>query len=111
MTPEATTHETRAAAPAARLALLYQHAWRLRGALALDAYEELATRYAMVSHLGYAVIGVVVALTAFLLPPRLAGIAGLVFFLNGVYGWVAGSMFSRRARRLLAGGAAGHVTA
>jgi uncharacterized membrane protein len=93
------------------LGLLYGHAWRLRAALALDDYEALATRHAMLSHLGYAAIGVLVALVAVLLPPRLAGAAGLVFFLNGAYGWVAGSMFSRRARRVLARSAPEHTVA
>lgn len=64
------------------LGLLYGHAWRLRAALA-----------------------------AVLLPPRLAGAAGLVFFLYGAYGWVAGSMFSRRARRVLARSAPEHTAA
>lgn len=93
------------------LALLYRHAWRLRAALALDEYEELATRHAMFSHVGYAAIGALVALAAVLLPPRLASGAGFVFFLNGVYGWAAGRVFGRRARRVLARGAPEHRAA
>jgi Endosomal/lysosomal potassium channel TMEM175 len=87
--------------------LLYQHVWRLRGALQLDEFETLRTAQSRASHFSYAAVGVLVALTAVLLPTRFVGLSGLLFFLNGVLATWIGRHYGRRWRALLAQPAAG----
>jgi uncharacterized membrane protein len=82
--------------------LLYQHVWRLRGALQLDELETLRTAQSRATHFGYAAVGVAVALTAVLLPTRLAGLSGLLFFLNAAVATWSGWYYGRRWRALLA---------
>ena len=82
--------------------LLYQHAWRLRGALQLDEFETLRTAEGRAAHFSYAAVGVVVALAAALLPTRLAGVSGLLFFLNAAVASWLGRHYGRRVRALLA---------
>jgi len=84
------------------LGLLNLHAYRLRETLGLDDYETLATRHSVLTHFGYALVGVLAMLAALLLPRQLTGVAGLVFFLNAVVGWGLGATFRRRAQRILA---------
>jgi uncharacterized membrane protein len=84
------------------LGLLNLHAYRLRAALGLDEYETLATRFTVQSQFGYASVGVVVMVVALLLPASLAGVAGLLFFLNAVIGWGFGRNFRRSSQRILA---------
>jgi hypothetical protein len=81
--------------------LLYQHAWRLRGALQLSEFESLRTAHSRVGHFAYAAVGVAVALAAVLLPTRLAGLSGFLFFLNAVVGTVLSRIYGRRTRALL----------
>jgi uncharacterized membrane protein len=81
--------------------LLYQHAWRLRGALELNELETLRTAESRAAHFSYAAVGVVVALAAVLLPARLAGLSGLLFFLNAVVATWVGQRFGRRVRAVL----------
>ena len=85
-------------------ALLYQHAWKVRGALQLNEFEMLRTAQTRSMHFGFAAVGVLVALAAVLLPTRLAGASGLLFFLNALVGMLGGWMYGRRARALLAQG-------
>ena len=82
--------------------LLYQHVWRLRGALQLNELETLRTAQSRTAHFGYAAVGVAVALAALLLPTRLVGLSGLLFFLNGVVAAWLGRHYGRRWRALLA---------
>ena len=82
--------------------LLYQHAWNVRAALQLDAFETVRTAQARAQHFGFAAVGVLVALAAVLLPTRFAGSSGLLFFLNGVVGTLAGWSYGRLARAALA---------
>jgi len=82
--------------------LLYQHAWRVRAALQLNEYETLRTVQTRTQHFAFAAVGVLVALAAVLLPTRLAGASGLLFFLNGAAGALVGWAYGRRARELLA---------
>lgn len=82
--------------------LLYQYAWRLRGALQLDELETLRTAQGRAAHFSYAAVGVLVALAAVLLPTRLAGLSGLLFFLNGVVATWLGWHYGGRWRALLA---------
>ena len=84
------------------LGLLYQHAWRVRDALQLDEMEQLRTAQTRLQHFCFAAVGVLVALAALLLPTRLAGQAGFLFFLNGVVGFVVPWIYGRRARAIQA---------
>jgi uncharacterized membrane protein len=83
-------------------ALMYRYAYRHRIELALNEYETLRTRHAMINHLGFASVGILVAITALLLPLRMAGLSGFLFCLNGVYGVIVGSIFRKRQRLALA---------
>ena len=82
--------------------LLYQHAWQVREPLQLNAYETLRTAQSRTEHFAFAAVGVLVALAAVLLPSRLAGISGLLFFLNAFAGTLVGWVYGRRAKLLLA---------
>jgi uncharacterized membrane protein len=82
--------------------LLYQHAWEVRAALQLDAFETLRTAQARAQHFGFAAVGVLVALAAVSLPTRFAGVSGLLFFLNAAVGTLVGWRYGKRARALLA---------
>ncbi len=81
-------------------AFMYRYAERMGEALDLDPYERLRTRQALVDHAAYAILGVVVAVTATALPPARCGNAGFLFFLIGPYHFVSGSLFGRRVRAL-----------
>jgi hypothetical protein len=91
--------------------LLYQYVWRLRGALELDELETLRTAQSRAAHFSYAAVGVAVAVAAVLLPARLAGLSGLLFFLNGVVATWLGRHYGRRWRALLAQRTAASVPA
>ena len=83
-------------------ALLYHYAYSKRDELELNEYEMLCTRHAVIHFGAFGGIGVFVAVAALALPARYVGYAGLLFCLNGVWGWIAGWVFGRRQRRLLA---------
>jgi uncharacterized membrane protein len=82
-------------------ALMYRYAYRNRMALELNEYEVLRTRHAMINHVGFASVGILVAIAALLLPLRLAGLSGFLFCLNGVYGVIVGSIFRKRQKLAL----------
>jgi uncharacterized membrane protein len=82
-------------------ALLYRYAYSKRAALELNEYEALCTRNAVIHHIGFAGVAVIVIAVALLLPDRYAGLAGLLFSLNGVWGWLAGSMMGKQERLAL----------
>lgn len=82
-------------------ALLYHHAYSKRQELLLNEYETLRTRHAVMFHIGFALIGVLVIISALLLPERYAGMAGLLFCLNAVIGFVGGSTLGKRERHAL----------
>ncbi len=79
-------------------ALLYHYAYQKRKELELNEYEALSTRNNVIHHLGFAGVAVIVAVVALLVPEKYAGTAGLLFTLNGVWGWVAGSMLGKQER-------------
>ena len=79
-------------------ALLYQYAYRKRVELQLNEYETLRTRRAVINHLGFAFVGVLVAVVALLLPPRLAAASGYLFCLNGVHGFAVGAFFGKKEK-------------
>jgi len=79
-------------------ALLYHYAYQKRKELELNEYEALSTRNNIIHHAGFAGVAVIVAVVAVLVPEKYAGTAGLLFTLNGVWGWVAGSMLGKQER-------------
>jgi uncharacterized membrane protein len=83
------------------LALLYRYAYKKRDELELNAYEALCTRNAIINFAGFAGIGVVVAIAAVTLPSQYAGYAGILFSLNGVWGWLAGVTQGKQERLVL----------
>ncbi len=85
----------------ALFALLYRYAYKMRKELELNEYEALSTRNAVIQHSGYALVAIIVAIVAMLLPERHAGLAGLLFCLNGVWGWIVGSVLGKRERLAL----------
>jgi len=86
----------------ALFALLYHYAYQLRSELELNEYETLRTRHAVVFHVSFALVGVLVIAVAALLPARYAGYAGLLYTLNGVVGFTAGAILGKRERLALA---------
>lgn len=83
------------------LALLYQYAYKKRHELELNAYEALCTRNAIINFTGFAGVGVIVAIAAVALPAPYAGYAGILFSLNGVWGWLAGAKLGKQERLTL----------
>src|SRR6267154_6340174 len=69
-------------------ALLYRYAYRLRKELELNEYEALSTRNSIIDHIGLAGVALIVAGVALSVPEQYAGRAGLLFTLNGVWGWI-----------------------
>lgn len=79
-------------------ALLYQYAYSKRKELELNEYEALCTRDAVFLFIGFAGVGVIVALAAALLPPAYVGYAGVLFCLFAVWGRVARATFGKQER-------------
>lgn len=82
-------------------ALMYHYAYRKRAELCLSEYETLRTWHAVVFSLGFAAVGVLVMVVASLVPVRYAGTAGLLYMLNAVVGFAAGSVLGKRERTAL----------
>jgi uncharacterized membrane protein len=83
-------------------AALYQYAYKKRRELELNEYEVLATRNAIIHFAGFAGVGVVVAIAAVVLPPPYVAYAGILFSLNGIWGWASGSILGKKERLALA---------
>jgi uncharacterized membrane protein len=79
-------------------ALLYAYAYRKRADLDLNEYETLVTRKSLVDHIAMAALGVLIAIIAKLLPPNLAGGAGYLYALIGVYHGVSGTIYSKKEK-------------
>jgi uncharacterized membrane protein len=79
-------------------ALLYHHAYTRRTELELNEYEALRTIHAVLFQLGFAGVGVMVIVLALLLPVRMAGYAGMFYSMNGVVGFVLGSILGKKER-------------
>jgi uncharacterized membrane protein len=82
-------------------ALLYRYAYKMRKELELNEYEALSTRNSIIHHSGFAGVAVIVAVVALSVPEQHAGLAGLLFSLNGVWGWIAGVMLGKQERLAL----------
>ncbi|HET9834185.1 MAG TPA: hypothetical protein VFP91_20820 [Vicinamibacterales bacterium] len=93
------------AAVFAILAALYGHAYRRRDMLRLTPAEIVDTRvdvYRNLAFVGIGLLSVVVAIVASMYVPRLAGVAGYVYFLVGVSEWTLGAYNGRLRRQLAA---------
>ena len=85
----------------ALFALLYHYAYTKRAELELNEYEALRTLHAVIFQVCFAAVGVLVIVVTLLLPQQRAGFAGLLFSLNGVVGFAAGSILGKRERAAL----------
>jgi hypothetical protein len=83
------------------LFLLHVHAYRLRTILELNEIETHITRYEMMNQFAMVCFGVVSALIAFLVPPRLAGIAGYLYAGIGIYHFIAGWVMGTRGEKIV----------
>jgi uncharacterized membrane protein len=82
-------------------ALLYLYAYQKRVELELNEYETLSTRNQIINNAGFAMVGVIVAVAAVTVPERYAGFTGLLFTLNGFWGWFAGVKLGKQERLAL----------
>lgn len=82
-------------------ALLYHYAYQKRTQLELNEYEALCTRHSVIHFTGLAGVGVLVIVAAIALPSGKVGYAGFLFCLNGLWGWLAGSILGKRERLML----------
>jgi uncharacterized membrane protein len=82
------------------LALMYAHAYRRRGALALTPLEAFDTRASIRSHLLSAGIGALSVVVALTVPLHLVGLAGYVYFLFGPVLAIHGTQTGKRRKRL-----------
>ena len=81
--------------------LLYHYAYGLRKELDLNEYESLRTRHEGYHQLAMVALGLIVSTTAMLLPTNLAGLAGYLYGLIGVYYWVAETIYGKKERLAL----------
>ena len=84
-------------------ALMYWHAWRMRGQLAFNEIEGLRTRNVLINHLAMAVIGLCSLLLALVLPERHVGWTGYFYFVISIYLTIARFTFRRHERRVIEG--------
>jgi len=81
-------------------ALLYLYAYRKRTALKLNELEIHRTRHSLIDNCGMAGIGLASAGATFVLPDRLVGLAGLIYFSIGIYEWIAGAILGKHEQRI-----------
>lgn len=80
--------------------LLYGYAWRLRGVLELDAFEQLLTRNSLSEHVVLMAIGGGSVLLALFLPEHQVGLAGAFYMVLAPYFTWAGRRQGRQLHRL-----------
>jgi uncharacterized membrane protein len=83
-------------------AMMYHYAYSKRGQLELNEYEAVCTKNTIIHFSGFIGIGIIVAIVALTLSDRYVGYAGLLFSLNGLWGWGAGSVLGKQERLALA---------
>jgi uncharacterized membrane protein len=84
------------------LALLYCHAWLLRGRLGLNPVECLKTKIEIINHLVMAGIGICSALIARTLPAADLGFTGVFYLSIPAYYTCSGFFFGAKTRKLAA---------
>jgi uncharacterized membrane protein len=80
--------------------LLYRNAYRHRNALELNEVESFITRRSIYDHAAIMSIGLFSTILANILPARISGVSGMIYWLIPVYFTVAGSVFGKRQRLL-----------
>jgi uncharacterized membrane protein len=83
-------------------ALLYAHAWRRRGELALNPVECLKTKHSLYHQVAMVIIGSCSVALAWSLPLNLLGLAGYFYFVNLPYFTVSERWFGKQQRELAA---------
>jgi uncharacterized membrane protein len=81
-------------------ALLFGHAYRKRRELELNELEAFGTRESIWSAILQAAVGAASIAIALAAPPRLVGLAGLIYFVSGPVQAVRGTVFGVRRRKL-----------
>jgi uncharacterized membrane protein len=82
------------------VAALYCNAWRFRESLALTGVERLLTVASIANAVGAALIGLIAALAALVLPPTWALYSAVLYFLILPWKALNSFYFGRKARRL-----------
>ena len=82
------------------LSAMYWNAWRQRRALELNALERMLTKGYVVDCLLQAAVGILACVLAVVLPVRLAGGSGFVYFLIGLTKTGMGMWMGRKTREL-----------
>jgi uncharacterized membrane protein len=79
---------------------MFLHAYRQRHALGLNRLEVFVTRRSLIDDFAMAAFGIVSAIVAAVLPPRMAGLAGWIYMAIGIYHTIMGSLMGKRERVL-----------
>jgi uncharacterized membrane protein len=82
--------------------LLYTYAYRKRAPLELSEVETFITKCGAFEHLALMIFGLASAGLAVLLPRRVAGFSGFVYWLIPVYFTIAGTIVGKRTRLMAA---------
>ena len=83
------------------LGLLYAHAYRKREELGLTEWESLVTRLSVAGHLATAMVGLISAGLAQVIPqPATAAVAGFIYFIVALPWFLIGRYQASRARAL-----------
>jgi len=72
-------------------AMLYSHAFKKRDELELNAVEQHDTQTHVLTFAGNVAVGLASILLALLLPDRLLGLAGYIYFMTGIVQWYVGA--------------------
>lgn len=80
--------------------LLYIYAYRRRELLELNQVETYMTRHSIVDHSFIMCVGLVSTVLAHLLPTRMSGLSGMIYWLIPIYFSVNGSIMGGRTRRM-----------
>jgi len=79
-------------------ACMYALAYKRRSQLELNEVESFMTRRSLIDHCAMMNFGLVSTVLALALPTNLAGLAGWIYSLIGVYYWIAGSVLGKKLR-------------
>jgi multisubunit Na+/H+ antiporter MnhB subunit len=82
------------------LALMYRYAYKRKNELELDEVEAFMTRHSIIDHAALMSIGLLSSLLAVILPLRVSGTSGFVYWLIPVYYTIAGMTIGKRERLL-----------
>ncbi len=83
--------------------LMFRYAYRHRDALELDEIEKFLTWRSMINHMAMMSFGLLSSILAVILPYRIAGLSGMIYWLIPIYFVVAETTFGRRQKRLVEG--------